>query len=249
MDGNTSVFALSETEACLLESSDRSELSSSAAMAAAPWEGISPEALSPAARAPATGDLLDHLRDQLAEHAGLMQDTLQVLLEQRDTAFLAELASLREHNRDLQAALSANRADQQFSREMVEQCLQSAIAQRDRMLHAAVASLQEQQTAGQQSVEGMLQGHLDEWRKEVPELHRRLDEAIASETEQREAALAVQREQLTLLREYQHDRDLRTEALLKELVGRTASTSGSGAGWWSGICRAIHECYWRVRGR
>ena len=214
-----------------------------------------PGAAAPPAGAAAPDDLFERLRDQLADHAGLIQETLQVLLEQRDLALLTELASLREHSHDLHAALNAQRADQQFTRQMVEQCLQNAIAQRDAALRATVADLSAQQAAAQQALESVLQDHLAAWRGEVGELHRRLDEAVASETAHREAAVAalreqvaVLREELAVVREYQHDRDLRTEALLRELTAGAAFAAG-GAGWWARLRGAVQECYWRIRGR
>jgi hypothetical protein len=186
------------------------------------------------------------LREQLAEYAGLIQDTLVVLLKQRDADFLSELADLRQHNRELRTAITALREDQQFTREFVEQCLQAAVEQRDALLQEAVADLQEQQTLLQEVMRGLVQDHIAEWRGEVDDLRRRLDAAVANEAAQREATLTVLREQLLALREYQQDRDLRTEALLKEILARTGPGAGSQG---TGLGRRLRDWYWSIRGR
>jgi hypothetical protein len=199
----------------------------------------------PSTGPPAAGSVIDQIRDQLAEHAGLIQDTLVLLLKQQDTDLLTELADLRNHNRELRTAINCVREDLQFTRETVEQCLQSAIEQRDAMLQEAIVDLVEQQTLLQEAMRGLLEDHIGEWRSEVDDLRRRLDAAVANEAAQREATLTVLREQLLALREYQQDRDLRTEALLTELLARTGGTLGSP----SGIGRKAQDWYWRIRGR
>jgi hypothetical protein len=200
---------------------------------------------SPTPGAPAAGSLIDQIRDQLAEHAGLIQDTLVLLRKQQDTDLLTELADLRNHNRELRTAINCVREDLQFTRETVEQCLQSAIEQRDAMLQEAVVDLVEQQTLLQEAMRGLLEDHIGEWRSEVDDLRRRLDAAVANEAAQREATLTVLREQLAVLREYQHDRDLRTEALLTELLARTGAATGGP----SGVGHKARDWYWRIRGR
>jgi hypothetical protein len=208
-----------------------------------------PDLGSPTPGAPAGGGLIDQIRDQLAEHAGLIQDTLVLLLKQQNTNLLTELADLRNHNRELRTAINCIREDQQFTRETVEQCLQAAIEQRDAMLQEAVADLQEQQAVLQESMRGLVEDHIGEWRGEVDDLRRRLDAAVANEAAQREAMLTVLREQLAVLREYQHDRDLRTEALLTELLARTGSATGSPSGLGAGMGNRARDWYWRIRGR
>jgi hypothetical protein len=172
-----------------------------------------------------------------------------LLLKQQNTNLLTELADLRNHNRELRTAINCIREDQQFTRETVEQCLQAAIEQRDAMLQEAVADLQEQQAVLQESMRGLVEDHIGEWRGEVDDLRRRLDAAVANEAAQREAMLTVLREQLAVLREYQHDRDLRTEALLTELLARTGSATGSPSGLGAGMGNRARDWYWRIRGR
>src|SRR5262249_27926983 len=118
----------------------------------------------PTPGAPAAGSLIDQIRDQLAEHAGLIQDTLVLLLKQQDQGvLLTELADLRNHNRELRTAINCVREDLQFTRETVEQCLQSAIEQRDAMLQEAVVDLVEQQTLLREAMRGLLEDHIGEW--------------------------------------------------------------------------------------
>jgi hypothetical protein len=201
--------------------------------------------------APAGDDLAEALRWAMAEHEIALRDAIRDLLAEREDSLLRELADVREVNRELRAALTATRADREFTRQVIGEHLQTIVEQRDAALATAAQALQEQQATWQQAADARAEAHRAALRDVLGELGERVERLIANEAGQRAEVVGALREEVAALREYQHDRDLRTEATLHEMLALTRAAHGRRRFWpgWPRLGQLFGGWWLAARGR